>query len=379
MPGRLGCGYHEAFITDKCDGVRLCDLVNADSIYYDRRLDDISEAEVSIPIQDAIDSPCCRCLADIEPWCHELVIHRDGEIVWKGVVQEVRYAADRVTIKAKDKLAWLTVRVPEAPIINTDQNVSLTTTASKIIQLGIDDDDSMCFNNCIIDLGDGLEGDFRVARIRAFTAFDGTVFDQLQSLAESGIDYTVVRGCLILGSDDIQVAPIAVLTDEHLLGSIEIVKDAAEIGNRFYSHFDEDDTVEGCNGILVDGQQVIPCPVVADATNRYCYGLIERVVSDAVIGIPNPVVAKSIAQQYATASSNPPRRIDFPAGTQLSPNTPWALNDMIPGQKVRVALTGYCLPVNTDFVLQKVVVNDKPEGESVSVELGALNALTGST
>lgn len=375
MPGRLGCGTHSAWVVDKCSGPRVCSLTDADLITYDRRLDDISEAEVQIPIGGSLDTPCCRCLGDLEPWCHELVIARDGEVVWQGPIIEVVYTLNRVTVRARDKLAWLTVRINEGDLAYLNNTtVSLTDIAQDIVETAMaDDGDSPCVLDCIINLGDGLPAG--TDRSRCFPAYRGpTAFDDFQRIAETGVDYTVVRNCLILGSEDLQVNPIATLMDHHILGEgLEIRKDGNLYGNRFFTRFDGDETgPASCDGSLS------PQPAFAENTDTQCYGLIERFTED-LSGIPSFDAAQTVAQSYADASSVAPRTIEFPAGAQLAPETPWEINEMIPGQRVNVAMSLYCLPVFQSFRLLGMRVEDNPAGEVITVQLGTLNSITGRT
>lgn len=223
--GKLGCSQHVAYITDKCNGPRLCELLDLSSVTYDRRLDDISEAVVEIPISGDVENPCCACLGDIEPWCHVLTIVREGDgVVWTGPIQKVIYGYNRVRIEAKDKLAWLQVRVNEIPIdFDPNTTTPLTTIAATIAEVAMaDDGDSPCFLDCILDLEDGLPAG--TDRARLYPAFGGpTAFDDFQSLADSGINYTVVNQCLILSGEDLPARPIGTLTDEHI-GSLTQVR-----------------------------------------------------------------------------------------------------------------------------------------------------------
>lgn len=386
MP-RLGCSNLSAYLSDKCHGSKLCDLPNATEIFFSRVLDEVSEAQVTVAVGGSIDDPCCACLATVEPWCHNLVIVREGDgIVWVGPVQQVIYSLDQVLIKANDKLAWLQVRVNEVSIVNTDPTVPLTDTATEIIFAAMaDDGDSPCFLDCIFNNGDGL-GASHIARERAFHPFihGPTAFDDFQSIADSGMDYTVVRDCLILGSEDLPASPITTLNDEHILGDLEIIKDGKLQGNRFFVRYEGDDDPvtcqANCGGCpacvepVVNPCFVTPCPGEAEGAQE-CYGAIERVISD-VNGIPNVDVANATAQKYVDAGRLTPRFIEFPPGTRLSPETPWALPDMIPGQRVDVVLSRYCIPINQSFRLLKVQVTDNFEGEEIGIDLGTINVIS---
>lgn len=374
-PTTLGCSQHVAYIQTKCNGPRLCELSDITSLGYDRRLDDISEAFVEVAISGDVDAPCCSCLADVEPWCHQLTIVREGDgVVWTGPVQKIIYSFDKVRIEAKDKLAWLLVRTsPVDEDFASNTTVPLTTVAKEIIQAAmIQDDDSPCFLDCILDLGDGL-GVSSTARGRFFFAFGGpTVYDDLLTLAESAIDFTVMNQCLILSSHKLPDVAIGTLTDEHILGNIDVVKDGTLQGNRFIVRYDQDDDPVICSG---QGSLSLPCPAVRSG-DQECYGLVERLIPNS-LNLPNVDAAGTVADILLANNRIAPRLVQFSSGTQLSPNTPWVLNDMIPGQRIDVAISKLCLPVFQSFKLQQVTVEDGAEGEKISIDLKALNNPTG--
>lgn len=364
----LGCSTHVAFIQSKCQGPRLCELLNASTIYYDRRLDDISEAFVEIPISGDVDDPCCSCLGDVEPWCHLLTIVREGDgVVWTGPVQRVIYGYDLVRIEARDKLAWLTVRVNEITLTGYNPNtlIPLTTIAKDIATLAMADEDSSCFLDCVLDMGDGLPPGTDRSR-EDFVAFEGpTAFDDFMKMADSGVDYTVVNQCLILTGSQLPPVAIGTLTDEHILGDIKVIKDGDQLGNRFWVRYTGDDEPP-CD--------LTPCPGMAEG-DQECYGLVERIIPND-LGIPSASAADEAAQTFVDASRIVPRLIQFPPSTRLSPNTPWGINDMIPGQRVDVALSKLCLELFQSFKLQTVEVRDSSsDGEEISIDLTSLNTV----
>lgn len=112
--GRLGCGVPSVFITTRCSSSMTCqiDLADITKLMWTRRMDEVSEAEVEIGLTGDASQTCCQCLADVEPFCHELHIWRDGEEVWVGPIEAIKYEREKVTIKARDSLAWLDVRIP---------------------------------------------------------------------------------------------------------------------------------------------------------------------------------------------------------------------------------------------------------------------------
>lgn len=380
--GTLGCKQHTAYIQDKCQGPRLCELQDINTLGYDRRLDDISEAYVEIPISGDVDDPCCQCLGDIEPWCHLLTIVREGDgVVWSGPVQEVIYGFNTVRIQARDKLAWLTVRINEDFIdLRTNETIEFTTIGKLICEFAMADDDSPCFlespngQDNILDLGDGLPAVY--PRGMEFNRFDGPdAYNNLISVAEAGMDFTVFNQVLLLMSQELPATSIGTLTDEMILGEISVRKDGAGLANRWFVRYDGDDTdcVDGIGGDCGTGNPC-PCPaLVEDITDTSCYGLVERYIPQGAGGVDRPS-AITVGQNSLARSKIVPRLVDFPSGSRLSPETPWELNQMIPGQRINVALSKLCFPLFEGFKLQTVTVTDGPEGEAISIDLVRLDS-----
>lgn len=373
MPGTLGCAQHVAYIQEKCQGPRLCELLDISELVYDRRLDEVSSAFVEIPISGDADDPCCACLADVEPWCHVLTIVREGDgVVWTGPVTRVVYQYNSVRIEAKDKLAWLQVRVNEfslnyPPVPGPPSTVPYTDIAQDIIELAMAEEDSACVLECIINNGDGLAPG--ADRSIDFPAYEGpTAYDDLQTLADFAIDYTVINQCIILGPETLPPIAIGVLTDEYILGDLEVVKDGLQQANTVFVRYEGDDDCVQCAAQGSPCSQPNgACPAIAEGA-RECYGLTERIFN---FGHTNVESATQVANTLLNNSRIAPRRIEFPPGTRLSPDTPWELNDMIPGQRIDVALSKICLPIYQSFKLQQVTVRDSAAGEEISIDLKA--------
>lgn len=388
----LGCSRHVAFVQDKCNGPRLCELTEASSISYERKLDDVSAATVVIPLYGDATAPCCVCLGDVEPWCHQLTIVREGDgVVWTGPITKVRYGRDEVTIEAKDKLAWLQFRVNELAVSYPDNfTVSMTTIAQDIIFKAMaEDSDAPCFlSNSftsfqpgtypgILDLGDGRPSGTSTEaqaggseRSFIFEPFAGpTAFDDLAQLGDAGMDFTVMNQVLILMSEDLPDRAIGVLTDEMILGDIEVIKDGEAMGSRFYVRWEGDEDCDTCAAPQGAG---CPCPAFAEVAegDEQCYGAIERIIDG--LSANSQGTAQNIANLYLARGRTAPRLIELPEGTRLSPDVPWEMNDMIPGQRIDVALTSLCLPVFQSFKLQNVSVTDEGDDEIISVDLVAV-------
>jgi hypothetical protein len=315
---------------------------------WGRRLDDISEAEVLINTGGDAFYTCCECLAETEPWCHELHIWRDGEEVWVGPIQTIEYAFDEITIRAKDSLGWLNVRVPPADLSFT--TTDLTDQASTLLEVAFAEDTQTC------ELDNRYEQPTGETFTTFFAAFEQTAMEILRDLGDAGLNFTTLGRTIVLTGDDLPLVPLILLNDEHIMGDVIVTKDGESQGNRYYIHFDGD------GGI----------PASGEAVDFFCYGPIERLRSND--GLSSGIDAAAVADIYVGASAIAPRRIEIPDGSQLSPDTPWVMSDMVCGARVDVAITRLCLNLTQSFTLTSVDVEYTPDdGEKVGITLVPIN------
>jgi len=358
--GRLGCGVNEAYITWKCGTPRFCPVLNASEVTYARHLNDISEAQVVVPISGTSEDECCECLGDLEPWCHELHIARDGKDVWLGPITEVVYEYSQVTIRALDLLGWATVRVSEIPIDYTAATgagpADWTTIGRAVLDVAFAEDDP-CLLPYVSASPSGYVGE------QKFNPYDLSAFDQLDQLAQSGLEYTTVGRTVVLSSPNVPTTPIATLLDEHILGAVQLTKTGLLQADRWYVHFQDDTSA------------IPPGPGLADAPDKYCYGLIERIRSTDT-ALANAASADVVAGIYLGATAIAPRLLEIPDGSQLSPEAPWTIDAMIPGVRVDVGVTRLCVPATQSFRLTGVQVRQSEKGEEITVTLGPLNVLS---
>lgn len=358
LNGRLGCGTSSAFITSKGGSPRKGSLTGATSITYDRRLDDISLAEVIVNVAGNDEESCCELLADIEPWCDELHIERNGIEVWVGPITEVIYNFKTVTVRARDVLFWLQVRILQSTIDTTLLGTGpedLTTTAMRIINDAYAGNDPANILTYVQATPTGTIGS------RLYTAFADTDLNFFTSLSATGVNFTAIGRTIIIGGKQLPLNAIATLTDLMILSDVSVNKTGLLQGNRIYEHF------TGDAGL----------PAVSEVPFQ-CYGRIEQVRTD---DLPDEPSAQQTADAYAAAVGTAPRILEVTSGgdAALSPETPWDFQEMIPGVKVTVFLTRLCVPIEDQFQLTFVQVQQSGDSltEKVSIRLGTINPITG--
>lgn len=362
--GRLGCGDYTVVVTDRCGSPRLCELINVSDIQWSRRLDDVSEATFLVPLSSGKDESCCDCLGDIFPLCHEIQVFRNSELVWCGPVWNVTYRPEEVEIYARDVLAWTELRVPAGVIDFSVNTAEMTVIANNVLDVAFAEDDP-----CVLEFVQTFPTTLTDIGIR-FEAFDKTSREQLDDLAGIGLDFTVIGRSVVLGGEDLPVRAVGVLTDDNIYGDIELTKRADFIGNRFYVRYEGDDDAATCTA---NGGGVPPCPAVREG-DQQCYGLVERLRND---GVPfNVETANQTAQAYVDAGGEPPYIFEFPSGG-VGQDSPFEINDLVPGVRVDVSVRSLCVPVYQSFKLQGLDVTVTAGEEIVSPIMSPINLITG--
>lgn len=375
---RLGCLEDlQVFITGRCGSTRLTTLENATEVNFDRRLDDISEASVVVPVGGGIgNEACCEALGLAEPWCHELHIFRNGEEVWTGVITKITYGYSQIVVEARDVLAWLLVRIPECPFSVTDLDIA--TVGQTIINLALADDDPCIFENMLV-----VPSGQTVSLAEPFAAFAESAYDQLATLSELGLSFTTLGRRIIVGGENLFEKTIGLLTDDHIVGEIAVTKDGALYANRVFTRYTGDDQQATCTANSATGDCLPPlagaaCPAISEIpeADRSCYGLVERLVNVGE-GI-NLSTAQQAGDIYLEAGGRfVPRTLEFPPGTRLSADTPFEFNELIPGMTVNVAFTDLCLDIFQGMRLQEVTYHATPTDEEIGITLAAFNLITG--
>lgn len=393
MGTRLGCTTDiSVFITGKCGKPTVCRLQDMSNISWNRKLDDISDATVTIPLAIGAGGkrPCCGCTGDLEPWCHELHIFRNGAEVWTGPITNITYGFTETRIDAKDVLVWTLFRVPELTLdytINTDGTpvvagnglTEVTDIALDILKLAYADEDPCVFDFIFqTDVEYGKRPTPFVIGPK-FTKFSGSSFDHLTELASLGLDFTTLgRRIILSAAGTIDRKPIGLLTDQHILGEVAVSKNGLLMGNRAFVRYRGDDTAEQCAANAAAGLtpfQGFPCPALGQA-DEFCYGPLEILRDDTTeFGIKT---ANITAAAYADAGKYAPRTLEFPFGTRLSPDAPFGINDLVPGYRMTVGLQNLCFDVFQDFRIQEVDYSYDVSGEEqIGLTLSNFDLVTG--
>jgi hypothetical protein len=341
----LGCAqdYAVAF-HDRTGAVPVGTALEPTSVAWGRVLDDTSDAQAVV---DLASPECCETLSSVRTWCNDMSLYRDGSLVWQGPVTEIEYVGDQVTISAKDVTAWLARRVIHTAMDFTTATGSgpadLASIAEALVRDAFAPDDPGVLAYLTVTLA-GILGE------RAYDVNQGYTGDELRELARTGIDFTAI-GHRILITGEGSLARLATLDDEHFAGPLRIVEDGLAATSR---------AIVIGEGIMAESGGVGPC------------GLIERLIKeDAIKDVDS---AQSEADSLVAAGTPTPLYLEVPDGSQLTPDAPVGIEELVPGVTIPVASTQTCRDVSAVLRLTKLAVTFGSGGEAVAVTLTAPNA-----
>lgn len=340
MPGQtLGCCVNTASIWDRDLRYKVVDLDDTSCLTYNRELDDLSEATVTVGRA----GDCCELLDKVRTWRHQLVIHRCGQLVWNGPILRLTYTLDGVEVEAVDPLAWLDRR-----LIRADREVTgaLTDIARDLITESLTHPDGGPDET-------GLVFDVRGctnAGTREYEACKSTTAAELRSLAKGAFNFTAVGNRVVMWCGGATIGRTTVLQDKHFMGELTVVEDGYPLAT----------------AVCVQGKGVIG---YCGGTDPY-YGLLEVTVKDDTI--TTQADADALACEEVAARNRPPVILSVPDGVRLDPSAPVDFSELVPGALIPVWSQATCRSVFEDMALTRVRVRqgcsaDGTDEEQVSI------------
>ena len=335
--GPLGCAEEYVVEIRDRDGRAAYGTVEPSALSWGRILDDTSEAQITVPYSGP---DCCGVLGATRSWCNSAAIFRDGALVWDGPIVRMEYTDDSTTITARDVSQWLfRRRIAELLDFTGSAQADLAAIAEALVRHGYSRDDPNVLPHLLVT-PTGITG------ARQYTADSGYILDALRELARTGVDWTVLgRRMLITGESPL--ARLPGLTDEDFAGPITVIEDG----------------LAAATDAVVLGKGVR-----GHAGGEGACGLLEVLVTEEEI--LDERSAQAEAEAIVAAGDPSPLYVEVPDGTQLSPEAPVGINDLVPGVIASVASERTCRTVATDLRLLRVNVSfDQSSGERVGVTL----------
>lgn len=361
------------------------ELSGFSQLVWDRRLDDTSEAVLTIPTN----ADCCTSgfLNDLHSWHHGIAIYRNGELVWDGPIIRIEATRTEATITAHDISALLSKRLLPRDLCFSNDPLVCTAgsggvvlgphspefVATALVQEALAIDGHGGFVSADLTRPELYEGSYK--------RYGGPVFDLLQKLASEFVNWTVLGRRFVIAHGGVRDAEGTGFARTALLTCDDFINDTFKV-------------IEDGLATLTQDVQIL-APVVTNGTEESSIGIGQIFavgnVADAYYGLlqgiqqgnENLNIGGSAGQALAAAAVNivrgayPPPIVLSADGLRLSPNAPVTISELVPGTFIPVLADCLCRPVQQEFVLSKLQVTWNTEGEVVEptfISIGSDNA-----
>lgn len=330
--GRLGTEIYDAVVTDRA-GRKVWQSGNnsMNKVTWGREYCETSVATVTLTANPYVAN-------QVEPWVHKLTIYRGDELVWHGIIRQVRASASVLQLTAYDGSVYFGYRRigQSRHYFNRD---AVTVAQDLVVDsFGVDDP---------LEVLDGLVVEQSYLWMTMdLTAATTLVDASMDELVKQGFAWTVSAGRMILGPLPAQHTT-SQLTDDHWSADVEVVKEGAEcltdvlvLGKGVYGFWSDRTTQVG----TLQGVQKADSLVHEED----CQNMAKRAVSEALY---------------------PPRLVSLPGAARLLPSAPVEINELVPGVRVPVSSNQTGITVGSTMALKKVDVTVDSKGENVSITL----------
>jgi hypothetical protein len=338
----ITCAKYGVQIVDKRNGATVARLPEVGwGLTYDYRIDRTSEAQLTVDVgPGGVGEECCAQLGRVGHWMHELSVYREGNNreVWGGPIVKLRDSPGRgqFTIQAKDRSAWWWRRALAYSLMYSGNTKADATrvfmdllkaaeqaTGSSAWKLPYD---PVRLNVSGRETGVIVDG-------KILTASDIVMIGpEIQTLADSVIDWTVIGRTCYVGALVIELDPLPILAQEHWLElDPEIEWDGESVATQV--------VVMGARGIMGIWP---PGPVTVPRWPQY--GSHTLRISDPKL--TDQATATERARTMWELHQQPALCV-LSAGGSLGPNAPVVPQDLVPGRVTNVGFDTSCFITGT--------------------------------
>ncbi|MGI5292849.1 hypothetical protein ACQEVF_57395 [Nonomuraea polychroma] len=311
------------------------DLDGIVEVKWGRRLDDTSEATITIQKSKASPS-CCGLWRRFQPWWNDLVLYRDGEKVWRGPVYRMRERGSVMVLEARDLSAWMDRRgVYETTYEPIPDNPDMARTLWTIIRT---------VNEPLTLTSPAVTYDFTRPNIAAIISYTAAGF------LFADVPFTLSGLPTIRDAADQLVEHGRVDWGQHI--DTIVVRANATAQTPSSGRLAQHDFATDLE-VVVDGE---PATTFAAAAGDIGTGLVYKFAAQPV-GTPalphlvtgvtfDGTATESMVADLATIAVNkripPVVYLIVPDGAQLAASAPVAINDLMVGSRFDVYPDNYC-------------------------------------
>lgn len=363
----LGTGKYNVMLYDRGGTRKIAEINDVSFIRWKRDRDDISTAEVRVASPDPA---CADVLRTIAVGRHEIVIYRNGDRVWEGPITHMEYTPLVVTISAEDVMYYAARTIMHRAYDNRyskkkSKVAPITRRAQTIMANEMLRKEKLVPSYNILKFME-VRTHKDTSRTSRFThAYSASVWEELDYLAaKASLDYTTVgRRILINDVHDI-IGRTEMLTDKDFSTPLVITTYGRELATR---------------AAVTDGQGHWAAVGGIDPF----YGEVELLNSkygeevDPENGTtPTTEELKQLQAEMASQAKRDisgrypvPTVVRVPDGTQLSPNAPVTIDQLVAGVRIPLRATQTVIVLEQEQKLDLLTVEHDENGERVMVTL----------
>lgn len=389
----LGNGTYRVEVFRRGGTERVGVLDQVSYVDWARLRDEISDAKIVVSGWDLDQG---NLLSQLQTWAYEIVIFRDNgysvDRVWEGPITLLTYEVDKVTINAKDVMAYAYRRIVKQAFNDSHSGVvedggpstegdTVTNRAARILQsvFASDDPNILQYLTLLADSDDAVQ-------YRNLPPYSRTAYEEIDDMASnSGLDYVAVGRAILLWGTKRRIGTLPEFRDKDL-GSSPIVSEYGMSMANVYS-------VSDGNGVHGEAYRLegwdesdMDFEYMEEFGEDPVYGRVEMLSSTwasdseeesgtyteeglaTITASFRRYAEKSISSRYP-----PPVVVRVPDNTTLNPSTLLSIQQLIPGVAIPLRSTGTLREVTAIQKLDSVKVVEVDSKETITITLSPLN------
>lgn len=363
-PGILGCGHNRAYLYDRGGQVLRGEITPLVTINWNRTRDEMANCTFTT---NGFGADCGRLLSTVHTWIHEIVVFRDGVRVWEGPITNIKDSVAGFTIEAKDVMGY-----PYRRIMRQGYNDSF-----HIVQ-GVEEGLLTVVERATLILADALArndpnvlphltplnfpDDARESRV--VPDYGKTAYEEIDDMAaNSGLDYSVIGRRIILNDTHRAIGRLPELRVEHFSEPPVI----SEYGMLLADYYAVTNNAGLWGAVEHDGSPYGGVELLVSSFSEVGAGEGETLTAakaEAVRKVLVEQARRGISSRYPA-----PYIVRVPDNTQLLPETPVAINQLVPGVWIPLRAKGTVVEISQWQKLDAVSVTETAGSEEVRVTM----------
>lgn len=342
----LGIGDYQFFFADRAGKIfGQVPNVNLARLTWER--DDFGTVLLFLGLPSAMD---CDMFDELHTIRHELVVVRNGDVVWEGPITRIGFYSDRVEIDARDVSWYLTRRVNEGKWDHTGTSVNYLYELQGLLQQHYPP------VNDPYRIGEHLQtissaADPKTASV--LQPYRQTLYDVLQNASDrGGVDYVVRGRRIILYGHKTRIGQTVKLTPEHFSEQPEVVEYGSRVATRAFT-------------VLENGKLA-----TASAPQEWIdyYGFIDIANTNTDEGEADSNQAISEISANTVNNGYPaPIEVRIPDGATVQTSAPVTFEELMPGMWLPVEAQVRCRPITRLLLVDRLQTIWNAGNETVQI------------